>query len=44
MCDRTRSQTRKRLLRAAMFAAVRGAAAASGSMLVAITAWWFRQG
>ncbi|WP_331739993.1 hypothetical protein OG613_44995 (plasmid) [Streptomyces sp. NBC_00015] len=44
MYDPTPSQIRKRLLRAALFAAVRGAAAAGGSMLVAFTAWWLRQG
>ncbi|GFE26286.1 hypothetical protein Sliba_67390 [Streptomyces nigrescens] len=44
MRNRTRSQTRKRLLQTALFAAVRGAAAAGGSMLVALTAWWLRQG
>ncbi|MER5804913.1 hypothetical protein [Streptomyces mirabilis] len=44
MDNRTPSQIRERLLRAALFAAVRGVAAAGGSTLVAFIAWWLRQG
>jgi hypothetical protein len=37
--NRTRRSTVQRLCRAALFAAVRGAAAAAGSSLIAVVVW-----
>ncbi|MEU8252382.1 hypothetical protein [Nonomuraea sp. NPDC048916] len=37
-----RSATLRRLSRAAMFAAIRGIAAATGSAIVAIIIWWLQ--